>query len=234
MSAWGMRAVTAAALVCGIGVIALVLGSDREDAEVARAVFAPIVVWSFVGTGLYAWHRRPASRVGLLMVLLGFAWCIAALAFASSRCLQTFAAIFGGLWGGVFLHLLMSFPAGRLARGRDRTIAITGRVRRCGRRTARALYPPAMPAAPARSQSRPCSNIASASSRLISSSTSSRARFGRSPSVGHASWRWFFYVNVPTLAFTVVAFIPALLLPDRDVEAKPQAVPEGAVVAEAG
>jgi hypothetical protein len=31
-------------------------------------VFGPIVVWSFVGTGLYAWHRRPASRVGLLML----------------------------------------------------------------------------------------------------------------------------------------------------------------------
>lgn len=37
-----------------------------------------------------------------------------------------------------------------------------------------------------------------------------------------------------TLAFTVVAFIPALLLPDRDVAAKPKAVPEGSAVAETG
>ena len=38
------------------------------------AVFGPAVGWSFIGTGLYAWRRRPESRTGVLMVLLGFAW----------------------------------------------------------------------------------------------------------------------------------------------------------------
>jgi signal transduction histidine kinase len=123
-----MRIVVLAALLCGAGVVALVLGSDREDADLAWAICGPLVVWSFVGTGLYAWRARPESRVGALMVALGFAWCVAALSFANSPLLFTFALVFAGLWGGVFLHLVMSFPTGRLAPGRDRAIVIAGYV----------------------------------------------------------------------------------------------------------
>ena len=54
-----MRAVVIAALLCGAGVVALVLTSDREDAGSMWAVFGPLVMWSFVGTGLYASRARP-------------------------------------------------------------------------------------------------------------------------------------------------------------------------------
>ena len=83
MTAARTRAIAVAALVCGLGTIAIVLTSDRADAHITWAVFGPIVIWSFVGTGLYASRVRPESRVGVLMVLLGFAWCVAALAFAN-------------------------------------------------------------------------------------------------------------------------------------------------------
>jgi signal transduction histidine kinase len=128
MTAARMRLIIAAALLCGAGVVALVLTSDRADADLAWAVCGPIVVWSFVGTGLYAWRARPESRVGALMVLLGFAWCVAALSFANSPVLFSFALVFGGIWGGVFLHLVMSFPTGRLTAGRDKAIVIAGYV----------------------------------------------------------------------------------------------------------
>jgi signal transduction histidine kinase len=126
MTAARVRAVVLAALVCGAGVAALVLASDRADADLAWAMFGPLVVWSFVGTGLYAARRRPASRVGVLMVLLGFAWCLPALSFANSRLVYSLALVVGGLWGGVFLHLVVSFPTGRLAPGWDRAIATAG------------------------------------------------------------------------------------------------------------
>jgi peptidoglycan/LPS O-acetylase OafA/YrhL len=93
MTAAHMRLVIVAALVSGAGVVALVLASHRDDADLAWAIAGPIVVWSFVGTGLYAMRRRPDSRVGLLMVALGFAWCVAALAFANSRLAFTFALV---------------------------------------------------------------------------------------------------------------------------------------------
>jgi signal transduction histidine kinase len=128
MTAARQRAVLLAAALCTAGVVAILLTSDREDANVAWAVLGPIVVWSFVGTGLYATHRRPGSRVGMLMVALGFAWCVAAISLANSAFAFSLGLVVGGLWGGVFLHLLMSFPTGRLPPGRDRTIVVAGYV----------------------------------------------------------------------------------------------------------
>jgi signal transduction histidine kinase len=126
MTAGRQGAVLLGAALCTAGVIAIVLTSNREDATVAWAVLGPIVVWSFVGTGLYATHRRPGSRVGMLMVALGFAWCVAAISLANSAFAFSLGLVVGGLWGGVFLHLLMSFPTGRLPPGADRTIVLAG------------------------------------------------------------------------------------------------------------
>ena len=126
MTAARTRAVVLAALLCGAGVIALLLASDHQDSKTAWAVFGPVVGWSFIGVGLYAWRRRPESRTGALMVLLGFAWFLSALAFANAPLPYSFAFVIGGLWGGVFLQLVMTFPSGRLAPGWDRALVIAG------------------------------------------------------------------------------------------------------------
>ncbi|MGH2968698.1 MAG: sensor histidine kinase [Solirubrobacteraceae bacterium] len=121
-----MRAIVLAALVCGAATVVLVLSSGHLDAKAVWAVFGPAVGWSFVGTGLYAMRRRPESRTGTLMVLLGFAWFISVLGVANSALLYSFGLVAGGLWGGVFLQLVMSFPSGRLAAGWDRRLVIAG------------------------------------------------------------------------------------------------------------
>ena len=126
MSAARMRAVVLAALLCGAGVIALLLASDHQGSKTVWAVFGPGVGWSFIGVGLYAWRRRPESRTGALMVLLGFAWFVSGLAFANARLPYSIAFVIGGLWGGVFLQLVMTFPSGRLAPGWDRALVIAG------------------------------------------------------------------------------------------------------------
>ncbi len=126
MTAARMSAIVLAALVCGAGVVALLLGSDHQDAKTAWAIFGPAVGWSFIGVGLYAWRRRPESRTGVLMVLLGFAWFLSALNFSDSPLVYSLAFVLGGLWGGVFLHLIMGFPSGRLGPGRDRALVIAG------------------------------------------------------------------------------------------------------------
>ena len=77
-------------------------------------------------TGLYAQRRRPESRAGLLMVLLGFAWLGNAIGASNAPLLYTVGLITGGLWGGVFLHLVMTFPSGRLSPGLDRAIVVAG------------------------------------------------------------------------------------------------------------
>ena len=96
--------------------MAVVLASDHKDAKAVWAIFGPAVGWSFIGTGLYAWRRRPESRTGALMVLLGFAWFLYTLDAANSPLVYTFALVTGPLWGGVFLHLGAGLPVGPAAR----------------------------------------------------------------------------------------------------------------------
>ena len=123
-----MRAVILAALLAGAGVIAVVLGSDHEETPEVWAAFGAAVGWTFIGTGLYAWRKRPESRIGALMVLLGFAWFLSTLESSNSPLLYTLALTVGGLWGSLFLHLGMSFPSGRLDAGIDRAIVMAGYV----------------------------------------------------------------------------------------------------------
>ena len=37
-------------------------------------VITPLIGWSFIGTGLFAWWRRPENRFGALMTAVGFVW----------------------------------------------------------------------------------------------------------------------------------------------------------------
>jgi hypothetical protein len=60
------------------------------------------------------------------MVLLGFAWFVSVLGLSDSPGLYTIALVSGGLWGGVFLQLVVAFPSGRLAPGWDRRLVIAG------------------------------------------------------------------------------------------------------------
>jgi signal transduction histidine kinase len=122
------RLVVVLALACSAGSAALIVSSDRQDATTAWAIFGPLVGLSFVATGLFATRRRPESRTGARMVLLGFAWFLAVLNFAGSAFLYSLAAVLGGLWGGVFLHLVMAFPSGRLTNRLDRGLVGAGYV----------------------------------------------------------------------------------------------------------
>jgi signal transduction histidine kinase len=115
-----------AALAAGGGVIALQLASDHLDARVVWAIFGPAVGWTFIGTGLYAWRIRPQSRTGALMIVLGFCWFLYTLGAANSRAVYTIGLVIGSLWGGVFLHLGLGFPSGRLLTRRDRVLAVAG------------------------------------------------------------------------------------------------------------
>jgi signal transduction histidine kinase len=123
-----MVAIALAALTCGAAAVVVILASHRDDATTAWVIFGPTIGWSFIFTGLYAWRRRPESRIGLLMVLLGFAWFLSALGLANSAAAYTVAEVLGGLWGALFLQLEMTFPSGRITNGRDRAIVIAGYV----------------------------------------------------------------------------------------------------------
>ena len=121
-------AVLALAVIASAAVAALQLASDHRDPVVLWAVFAPGVCLSFVVTGLYVWQHRPESRIGALMVALGFAWVLFCLQAANDPYVYAIGVVTGGLWGALFLHIGLSFPTGRLWEQRDRVLVIAGYV----------------------------------------------------------------------------------------------------------
>jgi signal transduction histidine kinase len=121
-------AIAAAALLCGAADVVLILAGDHFTDPAASAVFGPLVGWSFVATGLYVWQRRPEPRVGVLMMLVGFAWFLGPLWAAESPLVFTLGVGLGALWGPVFGHLLLSFPTGRLPTRARRRLVIASYV----------------------------------------------------------------------------------------------------------
>ena len=104
-----------AALALGLAVIPVVLTSDVSNAEAAAQIAATLIIgWSFVGTGIYAWWRRPGNSIGSLMVLTGIFWTLFGFSSSGSPWVFVISATFSVLTFGFFVQLLLSFPDGRL------------------------------------------------------------------------------------------------------------------------
>ena len=115
----------AAGLGLGALYLALVLGSDHTDDRGLTAALGLLVGWSFVGTGLFAWWRRPENRTGMLMTAAGFAWFATGVSAANDEVVHTIGLAVDGLFPAVVGHLLMAFPTGRLETRAQRAV-VTG------------------------------------------------------------------------------------------------------------
>ena len=107
----------------GAGVVCLViaLSSDHVDeVQIGGVIFTPLIGWSFIATGLFAWWRRPGNNFGALMTLVGFVWFLSALNASDLRGLFAIGGLFGALPYALLLHMLVAFPAGRLQTGWER------------------------------------------------------------------------------------------------------------------
>ncbi len=126
------RIVIPALAVAGLvaGELALALSSASRHAELRvvghpeTRLFVLLIGWSFIGSGLVAWHRH-GNRFGALMVAVGFAWFAAALTTSNHPVLFSIGLVIAPLWIGLFVHALLSFPNGRLeSRGARLLVAI--------------------------------------------------------------------------------------------------------------
>lgn len=107
------RRLRLALLVAGVG-----LGVGAEIAEPQRASLTALdlaVGISLIGLGLLSWERRPESLAGVLLAVSGFAW------FLGNFVDQ---ALF--LHRGVLIHLLLSYPRGRLRTGGEYALVASG------------------------------------------------------------------------------------------------------------
>jgi signal transduction histidine kinase len=128
----GLRRALIALFVVGVlfaGIdVALVLTSNHEDQKALVAILGPLIGLGFIGTGVFAWWRRPLNRFGLLMTAVGFAWFVAALADSDNGIVATLGAYLGPLYLVLVVQLVLSFPTGRLESPAARAIVIAAYV----------------------------------------------------------------------------------------------------------
>jgi len=90
------------------------------------AVLLPVVAVVYVATGLTAWLRRPGSRLGFLIVAAGGLWLAAGAANVDSPALVAAGAVVRTLPLAIIVHLLLSFPTGRLRSTAARVVTAAG------------------------------------------------------------------------------------------------------------
>jgi signal transduction histidine kinase len=112
----------------GVGGIALVLTSGHMSHRGWWAIFGGVLGFSFIGTGLYAWYRRPDNRTGALMAAVGFTWFLETLGFSDNRWVFVVGGIVGSTVLAVLAHLMLAFPYGRLETQWHRTLIAAGYV----------------------------------------------------------------------------------------------------------
>ena len=96
------------------------LAEAASGVEIGLAVADFVAGIVFVGCGVVAWTRRPESRVGPLLTLAGIAWFLGTFAASGNSGYAEFGAIFVTLHRGLLVHVLLSYPSGRLERWTDR------------------------------------------------------------------------------------------------------------------
>ncbi|HET9196718.1 MAG TPA: histidine kinase [Solirubrobacterales bacterium] len=102
------------AFLLGLLSAALVLTSDHAS---PRGLLLALVLgagWSFAFTGLYTWDRRPSNNTGPLMTAAGFAWFFQALSASNNEWVFALGILGQNLPFAILIHLLVTFPAGRL------------------------------------------------------------------------------------------------------------------------
>ena len=111
-----------AALLLGVGALVAVISGEHNMHRGAYAALALGTGWGFIGTGLYAASRRPRSNLGLLMIAVGFAGLLKALSFSNDSAIFTIGSLGELLIYALLIHLLLSFPSGRLDSRLDRVL----------------------------------------------------------------------------------------------------------------
>jgi signal transduction histidine kinase len=120
--AWMLWAIA----VAGIGIITstlvLALASSELDRLGLRSLLVGWIVVPYVVSGILAWWRRPASRLGPLMLVTGFATALAPLQWVDQPVLYSIGHLFDMLPAALFLHV--SFPTGKLTWLPERVVVI--------------------------------------------------------------------------------------------------------------
>lgn len=115
-----------AGVAVGLFTVVMLFTSDRAPSPLAVAAPALLIGWSFIGTGLFAWWRRPMNRTGGLMTAVGFAWFFIPLTDSDVPAIFLVSAVCANLVIVLLAQLTVSFPSGRLGTRSARWIFAVG------------------------------------------------------------------------------------------------------------
>ncbi|MFJ4717318.1 sensor histidine kinase [Streptomyces sp. NPDC088785] len=105
---------TGAAALAAISAAAGTWAYGRSGASASHLVRDLAVGGAYAVAGLVAWRRRPANHTGLLMTAEGITWFFGNLQGSAVPALFSFGAWWEALNMALLLHLVLSFPEGRL------------------------------------------------------------------------------------------------------------------------
>lgn len=108
---WGLGI---AGFVLGLAIAASYGGSHHAEAKSFDIPVTLLIGWSFIGTGLYAWWRRPDNRFGPLMAAVGFGWFGAGFASSHTPVFFALGLLLANFYFAVTVHMLLAYPSGRL------------------------------------------------------------------------------------------------------------------------
>jgi signal transduction histidine kinase len=110
--------------IAGAVPLALALEYEGGHQRELIAVFGPLTGWAFIGTGIFAWLRRPENSLGALMIAIGFTACLGSLRVAEEPWIFITGLVFITLPYGVLYHMLLAFPSGTLATRLERVLVL--------------------------------------------------------------------------------------------------------------
>jgi signal transduction histidine kinase len=122
---FGLAALT---LVQAALAVYFVLTTDQEHDTAVGLLAALVVGLSFAGTGLFAWWRRPANPVGLLMWLTGFFWFFSTYTLSDAAVPFVAGFLVTNVSYGLLINLLLVFPDGGLRTKLERMVVAGGYI----------------------------------------------------------------------------------------------------------
>jgi signal transduction histidine kinase len=109
-----------------LGVLAYEVQVDALHSPDNRAVAQVAVGLSFLLAGLIAWWRRPANRLGALMVAAGFALLLRQLRYSHDALAFTLFFALGDLGYALVAHSALAYPSGRVKDRAERWLVRAG------------------------------------------------------------------------------------------------------------
>jgi signal transduction histidine kinase len=115
-------ALTALGFAWGIVLVPLLANAEFNEDRGLWIALDLVIGFGFIGTGAFAWLRRPDNRVGALMMATGFAFYVSVGGLTEPEVPFTVGQALSNLFVATAIHLLLAFPSGRLEQTVDRVV----------------------------------------------------------------------------------------------------------------